>query len=120
MEKLSAVFWLCVFFIFAMVLAFLQPVIVPLSLIAALLGRGKFRQWGINCWEGEDNKASAQLGGDPDESISSRLGKARIRLSGWSFVADRVDLVAAQLFNHDRHCDRSIERNEGVKQVTTY
>ena len=120
MTKLEAILWLLVFMVLWLLLWLAQPVIMLSSILCALFGKGKVQQWGVNCWEGEDNKASAQLGGDPDESISSRLGKARKKGSGWTIIANKLDLVAYELFGDVNHCDNSIERDEGRKQVTTH
>lgn len=120
MLKLKAFLWLFLFAIIYIVYLWLQILIIPIATILAIFGKGKYQRYGINCWEGEDNKISAHVGGDPDESMSSRLGKARIRGSGWSYIADQVDLVAYQIFNDPHHCERSIEKDRGGKQVTTY
>jgi len=118
--KLRAGLWLVFFILLHLMMSLLQPLIVVSSTVCALFGRGKFRQWGINCWEGEDNKTSAQLGGDPDDSISSRLGKARRLGSGWKVVADGVDLVGEEFFDDYSHCDKSIEKADARKKVTRY
>lgn len=82
--------------------------------------KGKYKQYGVNVWEGVDNSVSADTGGSPDDSLSSRLGKAREKGSGWGYVADKVDLVFGELFGDEGHCQRVIERDRGKKQVTTY
>ena len=85
-----------------------------------LFGSGKAQQYGTNVLEGLDNSVSAEIGGDPDESISSRLGKARERKSGWTYIANKVDLVALELTGDENHCHNSIERDEGRKQLTKH
>ena len=120
MKKLQAIVWLVIFIVVGLIHWLIQPLIVSIATMAALLGTGRFQQYGINVWEGKDNYASAQVGGDPDESLSSRLGKARARGSGWGYIANKVDLVAEELFNDPDHCHKSQERDEGRKQVTTY
>lgn len=120
MQKLEAVIWTFIFLIIGLLWGLLQSIIIPTSTIFALFATGKAKQWGINCWEGKDNLISAQCGGDPDDSLSSRLGKARRKGSGWSLIANKVDLVALHLFNDPNHCEASIETSEGKKQVTTH
>ena len=39
-------------------------------------------KWGLNILIGLDQFGNAILGGDPDETISSRLGKMKIRYGG--------------------------------------
>jgi len=120
LTKLIATCWLALFFILALIWSVIQ---LPLSIIStgcALFGSGKVKQYGLNCLIGKDNMFSAQTGGDPDETISSRLGKARKRGSGWGKVANKVDLVAKELFNDHNHCNNSIEADEGKDQVTRY
>ena len=121
LKKVEALVWFVVFFLVGLVEAFLSPFIRIVAVFSAFLGRGKFKQWGINVWEGVDNMVSSEVGGDPDESISSRLGKARKRgSSGWGFIANKLDLVAEELMNDKDHCAKSIEHDEGRKQVTHY
>lgn len=121
MKKLQAIFWLILFMLLAMVFEVVSLAIMPVAVVCALFARGGVKQWGINCFEGLDNYRSAQTGGDPDEAISSRLGKARARQArGWSYIADKVDLVAKELFNDLNHSNKSIEHDEGKKQVTKY
>ena len=121
MKKIKAIIWLIVFILLGLIEALLSPLIKIVSVFLIIFGSGKYKQYGINVWEGIDNAVSSRLGGDPDESISSRLGKARSKGSkGWSFIADRVDLVFDELFNFPNHCDRTTEHDEGRKQVTKY
>lgn len=121
MKKLQAIFWLIIFTAISMLWETISYFIKIVAIFLALWGKGKYKQYGISVWEGHDNAKSAELGGDPDESVSSRLGKGRERGSkNITFIADRVDLVALELFGDVDHCRRSIERDEGRKQVTTY
>jgi hypothetical protein len=118
MKKIEALFWVIVFYMLSLVMDIISPFVQLVAGVCALLGKNSVRQWGINCWEGKDNFVSAQFGGDPDESISSRLGKAKLRGSRLDFVANKVDLVAKELFNDTNHSVKSIETDEGKKQVT--
>ncbi|MAE21805.1 MAG: hypothetical protein CMK92_05180 [Pseudomonas sp.] len=61
-----------------------------------------------------DQLANTLLGGYPDETISSRAGKGRLRGSiFWSVAADLIDVLFLP-FETD-HCNRSIEWDEGEK-----
>ena len=121
MRQIKAVCWLIVFVTLGFIQGFISPFTRGVAVVLAIVGSGKWKQWGINVWEGVDNAVSAELGGDPDESISSRLGKARGRKSkGWTYIANKLDLVALEIFNDADHCNKSIEKDEGKKQVTTY
>ena len=119
MKRISGFIWLVIIVLAGIAIAPIEVFLRALSPFLVLFGTGKVKQYGLNVLEGHDNSVSAQFGGDPDESLSSRLGKARLRGSGWSIVADKVDL-AAELLGDKNHCNKSIERDEGKKQVTHY
>ena len=116
---MKKVIWLSVFILLAWLFTFAEFFLKLISPFLVLFGSGRVKQYGLNVLEGYDNAISAQLGGDPDESLSSRLGKARNRGSGWSYITNNVDLVA-ELFGDTNHCEKSIERDEGKNQVTNY
>lgn len=118
MKKVEAIIWFTVFTIVAFIWGLISNIIMPVAAFCAVLCQGKIKQWGINCFEGLDNYRSAQCGGDPDESISSRLGKARRKGSKLTFIANKVDLVAFELFGDYNHSEKSVENDEGRKQVT--
>lgn len=120
MKKIEAVLWLMFFLTLGCVHAILSPFIKIIAFVLIFTGKGRAKQYGINVWEGYDNSVSSELGGDPDENLSSRLGKARKRGSGWSFITEKVDLVFRELFGDGNHCERVMEKDEGKKQVTTY
>jgi hypothetical protein len=58
-----------------------------------------------------DQLANALLGGDPDETISSRVGK-RVHDQPWAYWLCRL----FHLFDRN-HCDKSIERDRGDREV---
>jgi hypothetical protein len=120
LKKIKAVIWLIVFILLGCAYTLISPFIKIVGFVFVFLGKGKYKQYGINVWEGLDNSISSELGGDPDESLSSRLGKARNRGSRWGVVTAKVDLVFGELFGDENHCQRTIEKDEGKKQVTTY
>ncbi|PWC81246.1 hypothetical protein [Azospirillum sp. TSH64] len=70
-----------------------------------------------------DQLANAILGGDPDETISSRLGKARRGDFGPSLarltapIRWAVDAVFRVVFRQARHCESSIEEDEGGRDI---
>ncbi|RMG30244.1 MAG: hypothetical protein D6721_04350, partial [Gammaproteobacteria bacterium] len=60
---------------------------------------------------GIDQLANAVIGGDPDETISSRIGKRRGRCklcAALCWLLDKID---------PRHCARSIEADEGRREL---
>ena len=61
-----------------------------------------------------DQGGNAFLGGNPDETISSRVGKAA-RGGGWFAVAMRrlIDWLFFNLTGERDHCAHSIEWDEG-------
>lgn len=122
MKNLEAYFWLVTFVALEVVLSVLSPFIKITAVFAQAFGKGRVKQWGYNNFIALDNYRSSQLGGDPEETISSRLGKARLRGRSKTFIflADKVDLVFKVIKDQDNHCVASIEREEGDKQVTRY
>ena len=70
------------------------------------------RRWAFNVLIGIDQLANAISGGDPDETISSRAGKARRQGRWWGCVLcrllDRID---------PRHCAEAIEEDEGGRAL---
>jgi hypothetical protein len=80
------------------------------SLCAALIAPGS--RYARNHLVAHDQSANAATGGDPDETISSRLGKRRARrlLCHWICIClDRLD---------PKHCANSVENDEGGDSVT--
>lgn len=59
-----------------------------------------------------DQLASAILGGAPDETLSSRFGKAQREGKKWACVICRI----LDIFDPG-HCEWSIERDEGRKRI---
>ncbi|QFU04597.1 hypothetical protein FIU82_06145 [Pseudoalteromonas sp. THAF3] len=58
-----------------------------------------------------DQLANVLIGGKPDETISSRAGKGRLRGSFfWSVAADCIDLIFLPF--ESNHCYNSIEWDE--------
>lgn len=56
-------------------------------------------------------------GGDPDETLSSRAGKARRRGSWFgTLLANVIDKIFSYL-GDDNHCEKSIEPDEGKREV---
>lgn len=118
--KFEAIIWLLLFFCVWALWKTLYGIITVASVVGLFL-EARSKQWAINVWVAEDQLASAHTGGAPDETVSSRLGKGREKGSkSIGFIADKVDLVAWEIFRDANHCDKSIERDEGHSQVTRY
>jgi hypothetical protein len=66
-----------------------------------------FRRWLRNLLVATDQWLNALAFGDPDETISSRLGKARGRSQVAARLCDALDRV------DPGHCDDAIEPDEG-------
>jgi len=119
--KLLAIILVMIFTPVVLVLCTAYPFILFIALVCAIVWSDNLvGKWGVNVWIGFDNSQSANMGGDPDETISSRLGKAWRKGSGWRYVAALVDFVAFHLFGQKDHCKKSIEEDEGRDQVTRY
>jgi hypothetical protein len=60
-----------------------------------------------------DQLGNAWLGGNPDETISSRVGRAAIAGRRWALVLERViDWLFLHLCGLPQHCRSSIEWDE--------
>lgn len=77
-----------------------------------MIAWSRVRKWLWNIGIALDQLANAVLGGDPDETISSRAAKSARegRLWGCIFcrLIDRFD---------PNHCEKTIEPDEGKNQV---
>lgn len=58
-----------------------------------------------------DQMANTLIGGDPDETISSRMGKRVSTCGICRFLCHWLDKV------DDRHCHKSIETDEGSREL---
>jgi hypothetical protein len=74
------------------------------------------------CWNiliAIDQLVNTLFGGDPDETISSRLGKWTIlgnRLTGTRKIIYKVANFSVELFERD-HFKKSIEPDEGDRKI---
>ena len=68
----------------------------------------------INICIAFDQFVNTLLGGDPDETISSRLGKFKGTVPPYSWLCWLLDLI------DPGHCDRAIEPDEGKDQVAPF
>ena len=60
-----------------------------------------------------DQGCNTCLAGDPDETISSRVGKAALQGKRWALIAQRlIDALFHALAGQDRHCFNAIEWDE--------
>lgn len=81
--------------------------------------KNKFMQYIYNHAVIISQACSVLLGGDPDESVSSRLGKAERAGKFWAeyIVCPVVDNLVLAFTGQARHCFYSIEDDEGKKTV---
>lgn len=75
----------------------------------------KLIQYVYNCGVIISQVFSVILGGDPDETVSSRSGKAA-RAGIWWFVYVQVPVIN-MLFRDQKHCQNAIEDDEGKKEI---
>lgn len=71
----------------------------------------KARRYGWNLLIAIDQLGNTLLGGDPDETISSRTAK-RVGEQRWAYWLCR----ALHWFDKD-HCAKSVESDEGAREV---
>jgi len=74
---------------------------------------GKLGTWALNQLIALDQAFNALLGGDPDETLSSRAGKAQKDGKRWGCV-----LCGALDWFDDQHCEKSVEADEGQRAAT--
>ena len=80
-------------------------IVASLWMLAAIAA-GSPRTWRLAV--AYDQLANAAFGGDPDETISSRAGKAALRGQQWGCVLCKL----LHLIDRD-HCEKSIEADRG-------
>lgn len=66
------------------------------------------KQWALNVLIGVDQLGNAILGGSPDDTISSRCWKARVKGKRWGLIA--VALIDG-VFGRG-HCENAVELDE--------
>lgn len=76
---------------------------------------GGLKRYVLNVLVGIDQGWNAALGGDPDETISSRVGKASLRGAWFArYVAEPlIDWLFLVLTGQTGHCLACIEWDEG-------
>lgn len=77
-----------------------------------------WKRYFINVLEAVDNLINASMAGDPDETISSRIGKAARGDFGptWQKTARPFEILIDWIFSklgQENHCRREIEADEG-------
>lgn len=77
-----------------------------------------WKRYLINNLEAFDQVLNALMAGDPDETISSRIGKAARGDFGltWQTIARPFEIVIDRIFaklGQENHCRREIETDEG-------
>lgn len=79
----------------------------------------KLGKWGLNIAIGFDQFINAVFGGDPDETISSRLGKTKVKHGGkipWRHPLRKVIDWGLDKIDKD-HCVDAIEEDEGKDSI---
>jgi hypothetical protein len=77
-----------------------------------------WKRYIINVLEAIDQVVNALMAGDPDETISSRIGKAARGDFGnaWQMIARPFEILIDWIFaklGQENHCRREIEADEG-------
>lgn len=63
----------------------------------------------FNIFIGVDQLFNAIFGGDPEETISSRLGRYSSTNKAAYYIAKVIDYVALKIFKEANHCKVSLE-----------
>lgn len=72
------------------------------------------RQYIINVCTAFDQLINAILLGDPDETISSRMGKFKDTVPPYAWLCWLLDLI------DPGHCDKAVEGDEGDDQIAPF
>lgn len=73
----------------------------------------------FNLFVAVDQLANTIIGGDPGETISSRLGKGKLaRKPVHAFLAKVVNLIFEIIFRQQDHCTWSIQKDEGKNSIS--
>lgn len=73
----------------------------------------KIGKWAINILIGIDQLVNAIFWGDPDETISSRLGKIYVKSAPARVICRFISMI----FREPKHCRKSVEMDEGKDKV---
>ena len=77
------------------------------------------RAYAFNVLVAIDTLLNAVLGGDPGETVSSRLGKGKLKKQPvHTFLSRVVDLIFEMLFSQEDHCVKSIQHDEGKGAIS--
>lgn len=78
-----------------------------------------FKQYAINMLMATDQFLSTIMGGHPDDTISQRLGRAKLAGGGpvVNFAAAFVDALALVLFREKYHCLRSLNGKTSAREL---
>ncbi|MGP4843300.1 hypothetical protein ACTXGQ_04140 [Marinobacter sp. 1Y8] len=77
------------------------------------------RAYAFNLFVAADNMVNTVIGGDPGETISSRLGKGKLaRKPVHTFLSRVVDVIFEMLFSQRDHCVNSIQHDEGKGAIS--
>jgi len=79
-----------------------------------------FKKWIVNLLISIDQLGNTVTGGDPDETISSRLGKLKVKHGGkvpWSHPLAKVIDWGLDKIDTNHSID-AIEKDEGKEQIT--
>lgn len=78
-----------------------------------------FRAYLFNLFVAVDTLLNAVFGGDPGETISSRLGKGKVADKPvHTFLSRLVDLLFEMTFSQKDHCVKSIQGDEGKGAIS--
>lgn len=84
--------------------------------IKELLTVDNLKKYFKNWWIGLDQWINTWFGGDPDETMSSQLGKRKDLKYAKPFYLI-INFIAYKVFGQKNHCEQSIEPDEGEDAV---
>ena len=89
------------------------PVQLPITVARMLIDNERLKRYVWGFWIWQDQAVNAILGGNPDVTVSSKVGyMAEQGSSTAKAMAAVIDLLFKLAVNQDNHCAVSIERDE--------
>ena len=77
------------------------------------------RAYAFNLLVAGDTFLNTVIGGDPGETISSRMGKGKLKGQPvHAFLSRLIDAVFKVLFNESDHCINAIQHDEGKGAIS--
>ena len=104
---------LSVALIWAFFISIFSPIQLPITLASFLVRNERLKRYVWGFWIWQDQAVNAILGGNPDVTVSSKVGYMAEQGSKTAkAMASVIDLLFKVAVGQENHCQASIERDE--------